>query len=64
MLLGELCAVLSVLAVIFILGRIWFHVVEGVLEKLKRLLSGKKESAPWHTLPQELEKEAQEHDRS
>ncbi len=48
---GEIGAVLIVLVVVFIAGRVWFHLVEGALGGLKRLFSRKKEPPPWHPLP-------------
>ena len=54
--LGAVGAMLAVLVVVFIVGQVWFHVVEGVLGGLKRLF-GKEKPATWHTLPPEQEKE-------
>lgn len=59
---GEIGAVLIVLVVVFIVGHAWFHIVEGVLDGLKRLFSRKKEPSAWHTLPPEQEKEDEKHD--
>lgn len=59
--LGAIGAVLVVLVAVFIVGHIWFHIVEGVLDGLKRLF-GKKGADTWHPLPQEQEKGENEHD--
>ena len=59
---GEIGAVLVVLFLVFIAGRVWFHLVEGALGGLKRLFSRKKEPPPWHPLPAEQKKE-ERHDR-
>ena len=53
MTLGEIGAVSIFLLVIFIFGRIWFHVPESLLDKIKRLFSRRKEKPAWHTLPEE-----------
>ena len=53
MLLRELGAWLLLLLVVFVLGNLWFHVVEGVLGRLKRLLVRGKEPPAWHPLPPE-----------
>ena len=38
-----------ILVVIFIFGRVWFHLVEGLLAKIRSLLNRNKESPVWHT---------------
>lgn len=53
MLLRELGAWLLLLIVVFVLGNLWFHVVEGVLSRLKRLFVRGKEPPVWHPLPPE-----------
>lgn len=40
---GQIGAVLIALVIVFIVGHLWFHIVEGVLGGLKRLFSRKKE---------------------
>ncbi len=40
---------LFILIVFFILGQVWFHLVEGVLSKMKSLLNRNKEPLNWHT---------------
>ena len=59
--LGAICAVLAVLTVVFIVSRVWYAIVEGVLGDLKRLF-GKKETGAWHTLPTEQGKGENKHD--
>ena len=50
---GEIGAVLLVLVAVFIVGSLWFHVVEGALGGIKRLLSRRREPPAWHPLPTE-----------
>lgn len=38
-----------VLTVIFIFGQVWFHLVEGLLSKIKSLLGRNKKAPNWHT---------------
>lgn len=38
-----------ILTVIFIFGQVWFHLVEGLLSKIKSLLNRNKEPQGWHT---------------
>ena len=55
--LGQIGAFLLVLVVLFLVGRLWFALVEGVLEAIRRrLFRGKGE--PWHPLPPEEDDEA------
>lgn len=54
---GEIGAVLLVLGIVFVVGHLWFHIVERVSGGLKRLFSRKKEPPAWHTLPSEQKKE-------
>ena len=37
------------LAGIVLFGRMWFHLVEGLLAKIRSLLNRNKESPVWHT---------------
>ena len=54
---GEIGAVLLVLVAVFIVGRLWFSIVEGVLGGVRRLFSRNKEPCAWHPLPSKQEKE-------
>lgn len=48
---GEIGAFLLLLAAVFLFDNIWFHFVEALLERIKKLfICGRKPSA-WHTLP-------------
>ena len=51
---GQIGAVLIALVIVFIVGHLWFHIVEGVLGGLMRLFSPKKEPPAWHPLPRYL----------
>lgn len=55
MALGMLGAILMALIVMFVVGNLWFHLVESVLEWFRRRLSRRKGSAAWHPLPTEVE---------
>ena len=54
---GAVGAVLLVLVIVFVVGHLWFHIVERVLGGLRRLFSRKKEPPAWHTLPEEEKKQ-------
>lgn len=51
--LRELGAWLGLLVVVFVLGNLWFHGVEWVLTRLKRLFIHQGEPPAWHALPPE-----------
>lgn len=53
--LMEIGAIVLVLLVIVILGNLWFHFVEAILERIRRLFYRKKEPPAWHPLPPEQE---------
>lgn len=52
--LGAIGAFLLVLIVVFLVGNLWFHLVEGVLARIRRSLS-RKEPPAWHSLPPDWE---------
>lgn len=62
MCLGAIGAVLAVLVLVFLVGRAWYAIVEGVLGGLRRLF-GKKKANAWHPLPTEQEKGEKNDDR-
>ena len=47
------------LAVIFVLGRAWFHLVEGILAGIRSLLNRHREPPVWHTFAETDEEEKQ-----
>lgn len=52
---GEIGAFLLLLAAVFLFGNVWFHFVEALLGRIKKLfICGRKPSA-WHTLPPDEE---------
>ena len=53
--LRELGALLLLLVVVFVLGNLWFHMVEGALGRIKGLFLRRKEPPAWHPLPSEEE---------
>ncbi len=55
--LKEFGGILIFLLILVIFGNIWFHFVESVLDKIKKIFCRRKEPVVWHTLPQEKEKE-------
>lgn len=61
---GHIGAVLLVLVIVFIVGRLWFHIVEGALGGLKRLLFREKEPPAWHTLPPDMDDAGKEEEIS
>lgn len=40
-----------VLSAVVIVGNIWFHFVDGIIEKIKYYLFGRNKQHNWHTLP-------------
>ena len=46
---------LVVLAVVFIVGNCWFHIVEAVLRRIKRIFMRDSDGQVWHTLPKDWE---------
>lgn len=60
---GALGAFLLVLVLVFLVGRLWFHLVEFLLDQIKRLLSGKREPHAWHPLPEEPEEQEGENQK-
>ena len=53
--LGEIGAFLLVLVAVFVFGNLWFHFVEAILNRIKRLFTRRKEPPAWHTLPPDEE---------
>ena len=53
--LGELGALAVFLVVVFAFGNLWFHLVEGILGRIRGLLKGRQEPPAWHPLPPEQE---------
>ena len=48
---GAIGAFLLVLIAVFLFGNLWFHFVEFLLGRIKRLFSGQKDPPAWHPLP-------------
>lgn len=51
----ELGAMLLVLVAVVIVGNLWFHTVESLLDRLKGLFSRRKDPPAWHPLEPEQE---------
>lgn len=54
---GAIGALALVVVVVFLFGRLWFALVEGVLSKIKRLFSRKQEPTAWHSVSHDEHKE-------
>ncbi len=52
---GEIGKFLLLLVAVFIVGNLWFHFVEAILARIKKLFACHKEPPPWHPLPEEKE---------
>ena len=52
---GEMGALLLLLVVVFVFGNLWFHFVEAILNRIKRMFTRRKEPPAWHTLPPDEE---------
>ena len=58
--LGWLGAFLLALVVIFIVGNLWFHFVEAILDRIRKFLRGHQEPPAWHPFPPVDEEENKE----
>ena len=52
--LKQVGAILLILLLVVVCGNLWFHFVESILNRLKRLFIRPKDT-PWHPLPPEQE---------
>lgn len=60
---GAIGAFLLVLVAVFVMGNLWFHLVESLLRGIKRILLGDRESQVWHPLPSDpKQQEGEDHD--
>ena len=55
--LGALGAFALFLVAVFLFGLLWFHLVEAVLDRIRRLFSRRKEPPSWHPLPPEEDRD-------
>ena len=55
--LKEIGIVLLVLIVIFLFGQLWFHLVEAVLNSIKKLFNRCRKPPAWHPFPSEKDDE-------
>lgn len=53
MTLGAVLAFLAVLAAVFLWGNLWFHLVEGLLRRLRGLFPDRRPPSGWHPYPPE-----------
>ena len=49
--LGAISAFLLVLVGVFIFGTLWFHLIESLLGRIKRLFTRSGDGDAWHSLP-------------
>ena len=61
---SEIVWILVLMTALVIFGEFWFHLVESLLERIKRLLLRGRTPPTWHTLPGEIpgEKETDDGD--
>lgn len=60
---GALGAFVLVLIVVFVIGNLWFHLVEFLLKGIRRILLGGRDPQVWHPLPSDSEQqEGEAHD--
>ena len=52
---GEIGAFLLFLVAVFIFGNLWFHFIEAILSRIKKILTRHKKSPAWHPLPPDKE---------
>ena len=52
---GEIGAFLLFLAAVLIFGNLWFHFIETILSRLKKIVTRRKEPPAWHMLPRDEE---------
>lgn len=58
--LKEIGGFFLLLVVIFVVGNVWFHLVEWVLGRIKGLFSRNRQPPAWHPLPPEQKDEHEE----
>ena len=57
--LKEWGAILLLLVIVLIVGNLWFHFVEAILSRIKKLFARRGDPPAWHPLPpEEDEKDA------
>ena len=53
----EIGGILLLLVVLGIVGNLWFHFVESLLGRIRRLFTRRREPPAWHPLPPEQEED-------
>ena len=53
--LEEIGAILLFLVVVFLLGNLWFHFIETILRRIKKLFTRRQKSPAWHALSHDEE---------
>ena len=49
--LREIGAILLFLVGVFLFGNLWFHFIETILKRIRRLFTCRQKPSAWHTLP-------------
>jgi hypothetical protein len=52
---GEIGAFLLFLVAVFIFGNLWFHFIEAILRRIKKIFTHHKKPPAWHPLPPDKE---------
>ncbi len=47
----EIGAFLLILVIVFLFGNLWFHFIESMLRRIKKLFTRHKKPPAWHPLP-------------
>ena len=53
MTLKEILAIILALAAVFVIGQLWFHLVESVLARVRQMFTRRGKPPAWHPLPSE-----------
>ena len=53
----EIGGILLLLVVLVIVGNLWFHFVESLLGRIRRLFTRRREPPAWHPLPPEQDED-------
>ena len=53
--IGEIGVFLPVLVIVFLFGNLWFHFIEAILERIKKVFTRRKKPPAWHPLPPDKE---------
>ena len=54
---AEFGVILLFLVGVFLLSRLWFQLVEGILHRIRRLFTQSQKPTQWHSLPPQQEED-------